>query len=191
MSVQFCVSCGEQLTIDSESIQKNVKCIRCMKRSRVNCNSKISSALKRIRANLDLFSDNIDSSFRLDRHLWDRLMFMFKGKCALTGRMLSNDTGSHDTRPNAIPRVIGGTIEGLKDVVLVSSTVVTRLKKQNGQKTESGDKCVIRAMSSPEVQDRIIEARRRLEEIEATQHKLASNESSTLLTISPAVAVGN
>lgn len=114
-----------------------------------------------------------------------RLMIIFDHRCVVSRKKLDRESAKYSDKPYIIPRMIGGSIDSLKDLVVVSSAVTMRLTKQKGRRMEDKTRCVIHALESAAVRDRIRAAHERLERIELAEKRLREEEAGTSSPTSP------
>lgn len=140
----------------------------------------LKSMKKKVRLNKSIkkFSDS-KSSITINHGAFERLLNVFGGKCAVTQDRL------HSNEAIAIPKVIGGPVRSLHDLVIVSSSVTTRLSEQKGERLTDRARCVIHALESSGVKLRIGEAYLRLQRIEAAEKKLREEKEGNASPRSP------
>ena len=149
---------------------------RCASCIRTSYNVHWKNNQKRIRLNESIKKFGGSENITIDMNSFQRLMKVFIHECAITGKPLDENTVGMTNRPNIIPIVIGRPVHGLKDLVVVSSAITMRLSKQKGKPLDDKTRCVVHALKSVDVRDRIRAAHDRLDRIEAAEKKLREEE---------------
>ena len=124
----------------------------------------------------------LKDDFSLDTKSIDRLLKVFNNTCVISGNVEDLNSTLFNKKMTLCPRIIDQEVRSLKDLVVISSSIASRISKQKGLRLPNKKKCVIHIFDSAEVRERIRSAHEQLDRIEAAEKKLREVEECIIKT---------
>lgn len=183
MTVRYCAYCKQESFFDENVIKKRGgrRCNLCINKN-INEHSKMNKSLYRMQETMKKFTD---VHLKIDKIGFHKILRIFQNRCVITGNELDQRYSSLKFRPNLINRFAGKPVNSLRDIVLVSSAVTMRVNRQKGMKLSDKTRCIIHALESDDVKERVRAAHERLDRIEAAEKKLRDEEQGSESPTSP------
>ena len=161
--LKFCKVCKRESHFEAHIIARygSQTCSDCQ-RNRYRDHGKMSQYKKRLNGLLKILSGNAIDINMDDVHV---ILSVYNERCVVTQKKLSFDSTDRREKVSIAPLKAKNEVKNITDIVLVSSAISQRMKKQNKLKISDSSKCVYTMLESPDVRERIRAAHERLEEL--------------------------